>query len=114
MTVSIGSRAEHAATKSTSPGTDEVVDDRDGVAVDLLLDLADVSRRERRADQPSVHGVLWRIHAQEEGREPLDLRRHGAQSDTLGGGERLGVLTDVGDIGTARQRPEPRFLHTEQ
>ena len=26
----------------------------------------------------------------------------------------LGVLADVGDVGTARQRPEPRLLHREQ
>ena len=63
MIVSIGSRAEQAATKSTSPGPDEIVDDRDRVAVDLLLDLTHVPRCERRTDQPPVHGVLRRIHA---------------------------------------------------
>ena len=62
---------------------DEVVDDRDRVLVDLLLDLADVSRRERRTDQPPVHGVLRRIHGQEERGEPLDLGGHRIQRDAL-------------------------------
>ena len=95
-------------------GADEVVDDRDGVAVDLLLDLADVARRERRADQPPVHGVLRRIHAQEERREALDLGGHRIQRHTLGGGEQLGVLADVGDVGTPGQSPESGLLHREQ
>ena len=114
MIVSIGSRAEHAATKSTSPAPTRSSTIADGVAVDLLLDLPDVSRRERRADQPPVDGVLRRIHAQEERREPLDLGGHRTQRHTLGGGEQLGVLADVGDVGAARQRPEPRLLHGEQ
>ena len=95
-------------------GPDEIVDDRDGVAVDLLLDLTDVSRRERRTDQPPVHRVLRRIHAQEERREPLDLGGHRTQCHPLGGGEQLGMLADVGDIGATCQGPEPGLLHREQ
>ena len=92
-------------------GPDEIVDDADRVAVDLFLDLTDVSRRECRADQASVGGVLRRIHAQEEGGEPLDLRRHRIQCHPLRRGEQLGVLADVGDVGASRQCPEPGLLH---
>jgi hypothetical protein len=94
-------------------GANEVVDDGDGVQMDLVLDLADISRRERRADQPPIDGVLRRIHRQEERCEPLYLGGHRIKRDALRGGEQLGMLADVRDVSAPRECPIAGFLHRE-
>jgi hypothetical protein len=93
--------------------SDEVVDDTDRALLNLLFDLANVSRRERRTDQTPVGGVLRRIHRQEERGDVLHLGRHRIEGDPLCGGEQLGVLADVRDVGAPRECPVAGFLHRE-
>ena len=50
---------------------------------------------------------------QEERCEPLNLGGHRIQGDSVRGGEQLGVLADVGDVGAPRQCPESGLLHRE-
>ncbi len=93
---------------------DQVVDDLDRVGVDLLVDAAQVARGERRADQPPVGGVLWRVHHQEEGRHLLHLRGHRIQGHAARRGEQLRMLTGEDDVLAPGQRPESGLFQVEQ
>jgi len=93
---------------------DEVVDDPHRVGVDLLLDLTQVPRGERRADQRPVAGVFGRIHHQEKRGDALEFGRHRVQCDPLRRREQFGVLAGEDDVLTPGQRPEARLLEVEQ